>query len=283
MLNLCPYFQADYMVRRPQLPDQLILWKGTWTNLQTGLGWIVREGSGIWWVCLFVYFSHGFPAHASSVTAEKRNEERMHIWRLVRRSYQLCPNIQIWVWLRKLCKRWEWIWEKNSCMVCCPSRNQHWACQKTAISKRSLTRVQVWPHSLIREGNQATFVQEGGAYTFWSPPCGCSLRGRDWSFPLMQRAGPSIIREGWMDWLNKEVAEPRDMQFPSTSSKWGGAMPMTVFRIQSDIVDLHYCIILHKQHICRGLFFLHACLMKSISSTMLHDIVSFEKMSNLFI
>lgn len=213
MLNLCPYFQADYMVRRPQLPDQLILWKGTWTNLQTGLGWIVREGSGIWWVCLFVYFSHGFPAHASSVTAEKRNEERMHIWRLVRRSYQLCPNIQIWVWLRKLCKRWEWIWEKNSCMVCCPSRNQHWACQKTAISKRSLTRVQVWPHSLIREGNQATFVQEGGAYTFWSPPCGCSLRGRDWSFPLMQRAGPSIIREGWMDWLNKEVAEPRDMQF----------------------------------------------------------------------
>lgn len=29
----------------------------------------------------------------------------------------------------------------------------------------------------------------------------------------MQSRTPSIIREGWMDWLNKEVAEPRDMQF----------------------------------------------------------------------
>ena len=58
MLNLCPYFQTDYMFRRPQLSDQLILWKDTWTNLQTGLGWLVWEGSGIWWTCysfLFIY------------------------------------------------------------------------------------------------------------------------------------------------------------------------------------------------------------------------------------
>lgn len=62
-------------------------------------------------------------------------------------------------------------------------------------------------------------------------------------------------------------------------------MPMTVFRTQSDIVDLNYCIciILHKQHICHGLFFLHACLMKFISSTMLHDIVSFEKKNVKFV
>lgn len=63
MLNLCPYFQTDYMVRRPQLSDQLILWKDTWTNLQAGLGWLVWEGSGIWWTFLFIFIrlrSHGF-------------------------------------------------------------------------------------------------------------------------------------------------------------------------------------------------------------------------------
>lgn len=33
----------------------------------------------------------------------------------------------------------------------------------------------VWPHSLIWEGNKATFLQQGGAYVIWPSPRDCSL------------------------------------------------------------------------------------------------------------